>query len=120
MPSLKEIARQKRHARIRARVSGTAARPRLVVSRSLKHTRAQLVDDEAGKILASASDVVSTKTPKKKAGTKTERATKIGETLAAAAKAAGITAVVFDRSGRKYHGRVRAVAEAARSAGLVF
>lgn len=106
--------RTRRHARIRATLHGTAARPRLVVSRSLKHIRAQLVDDDARRVLAASSDLKLT------GGTKTERAAKVGATIAKAAKDQGINAVVFDRAGFQYHGRVKAVAEAAREAGLQF
>lgn len=106
--------RERRHIRIRARVSGTATRPRLVAIRSLKNNSAQLVDDTAGKVLAAATDAAI------KDGTKTERARKVGEQIAKLAAAKGITTCVFDRNGYKYHGRVQALAEGARSGGLVF
>lgn len=105
--------RIRRHKRIRARVSGTASIPRLAVFRSVAHIYAQLIDDEAGVTLASASDMQKGIT-----GTKTERARAIGKVLGEAAKKAGITKAVFDRGGFRYEGRVRAVAEAAREAGL--
>lgn len=115
MPTTKELARLARHARIRSRVIGTTDRPRLVVSRSLKHIRAQVVNDADHQVLASASDIgMKTK------GTKTERAKSVGAALAKAAVAKNITTVVFDRTGRKYHGRVKAVADAARAGGLSF
>jgi large subunit ribosomal protein L18 len=104
--------RTRRHARIRSRVSGTATRPRLAVFRSVAHIYAQLIDDVNGVTIASASDIKGGK------GTKTERAQAIGASLAKSAQAAGITNAVFDRGGFRFAGRVRAVAEAAREAGL--
>lgn len=110
--------RQRRHLRVRRSVSGTAARPRLVVYRSLKHMYAQLVDDDRGHALlgvADGSEGISLE------GTgKIARAKAVGKLLAEKAKAAGISAVVFDRAGYKYHGRVKAVAEGAREGGLEF
>lgn len=106
--------RIKRHTRIRARISGTAARPRLSVFRSNTSILAQLIDDEAGKTLVSASCHGIT------TGTKTAKATEVGKKLAEAAVAAGITTVVFDRGGFLYAGRVKALAEGARSSGLSF
>ncbi|MDP3975885.1 MAG: 50S ribosomal protein L18 [bacterium] len=114
MPSDKAQARLRRKKRIRARIRGTAERPRLVVFRSNLHISAQLVDDDSGKTLVSASDV------KDKKGTKTERAKKVGASLAEAAKKIGKNTCVFDRNGYQYHGRVKAVAEAAREVGLQF
>jgi large subunit ribosomal protein L18 len=96
-------------------MSGTAARPRLVVFRSLAHIEAQVIDDQSGKTLAASSDRLL-----KVKGTKTERATAVGTDIATKAKAAKITAVVFDRGGFQYHGRVKALAEAARAGGLTF
>jgi large subunit ribosomal protein L18 len=109
-------ARQRRHRRVRGKVSGTAERPRLSVFRSNRGVFAQLVDDEAGCTLASASwlDVRSLK------GTKTEQASEVGKALARAARDAGIETCVFDRSGYLYHGRVKALAEGAREGGLEF
>ena len=109
-------ARLRRHRRVRGKVSGTAERPRLAVFRSNRGVFAQLVDDEAGRTLASASwlDVRSFK------GTKTDQATEVGKALAAAARDAGITSCVFDRGGYLYHGRVKALAEGAREGGLEF
>ncbi len=106
--------RLRRHARTRAKISGTPKRPRLVVFRSNSSIYAQLVDDTNGKTLLSAHDL------KVKDGNKTERAAKVGEILAEAAKKAKIETCVFDRNGYKYHGRVKALADAARKAGLKF
>jgi large subunit ribosomal protein L18 len=105
-------AKARRHFRLRKKVSGTPARPRLVVSRSARHLFVQLVDDTAGKTIASASTFKLTD------GDKTARAKQIGEQLAASARAAGVTTVVFDRGGNTYTGRVAAFADAARAAGL--
>lgn len=106
--------RIKRHTRIRARISGTAARPRLSVYRSNTSIFAQLIDDEAGKTLVSASCHGMT------SGTKASKAAEVGKNLAEAAVKAGITSVVFDRGGFLYAGRVKALAEGARTAGLSF
>ena len=111
-----KVARLRRHARLRKRISGTPERPRLVVSRSNRHMVAQIVDDTKGITLVSASTLTADFAGF--TGTKTEAATKVGELVAAKAKEAGITAVVFDRGGNKYHGRVAAVAEGARQGGL--
>lgn len=110
------IARRRRHLRLRKKVVGTAARPRLVVTRSARHMTAQVVDDAIGKTLASASTLeVDLRGDD---GDKTAKARKVGELVAARAKAAGVEAVVFDRGGNKYHGRVAAVADGAREGGL--
>jgi large subunit ribosomal protein L18 len=109
-------ARQRRHRRVRGKVRGTAERPRLVVSRSNKGISAQLVDDTAGRTLASAS-WLSTKSFQ---GNKTEQAAEVGKLLAQKAKQAGIDTAVFDRAGYLYHGRVKALADAAREGGLSF
>lgn len=106
--------RKRRHARIRSKVAGTAAKPRLAVFRSNKFIYAQLIDDENGVTLAAASDV------KAATGTKKERAKKVGADLAAAGKAKKITEVVFDRGGFLFTGRVAALAEGAREGGLKF
>jgi len=119
-PKTKSDHKARRHLRIRARVSGTAECPRLVVSRSLRFTYAQLVDDVSHKILASAHDMSSAKTKSDKKGTKLDRAAEIGKEIGEKAVKAGISACVFDRNGYKYHGRVKAVAEGAREAGLKF
>ncbi len=103
----------RRVLRVRAKISGTAARPRLAVVRSLKHISVQVIDDTSGKTIASASD-------KDLKGTKLEKATAVGKLIAERAKAKGISAVVFDRRDKQYHGRVRAVAEGAREGGLQF
>jgi large subunit ribosomal protein L18 len=112
----KPQARARRHRRIRGKISGTAERPRLVVFRSNKGISAQLVDDDSGKTLAGASWVGL----KSFSGNKTEQATEVGKTLAAAAKDAGVETCVFDRGGYLYHGRVKALAEGAREGGLKF
>lgn len=110
----KTALRKSRHNRIRARVSGVAARPRLSVYRSNKFIYAQLIDDANGVTLASASDAKSS------SGTKMERAAKVGKDIAEAAKAAKVSEVVYDRGGFEYAGRVKQLAEAAREAGLQF
>ena len=110
-------ARERRHKRVRRRIQGTAERPRLVVFRSNRGIEAQLVDDLAGRTLASASHLALAKSFK---GTKTEQAGEVGKLLAANAKQVDIEAVVFDRGGYLYHGRVKALAEGAREGGLVF
>jgi large subunit ribosomal protein L18 len=110
-------ARERRHRRIRGKVAGTAERPRLAVFRSNKGIFAQLVDDENGKTIAGASWLGL---PKSFKGTKTEQAEEVGKAIAAAAKKAGIEAVVFDRGGYLYHGRVKALADGAREGGLQF
>jgi large subunit ribosomal protein L18 len=110
-----------RHERVRNKVSGTAERPRLCVRRSLKHIYAQLVDDTTGISLAQVASTSKEVLAKlSDASTKTDASTAIGEIIAAKAKEKGISAVVFDRGGYIYHGRVKAVAEAARTAGLEF
>jgi large subunit ribosomal protein L18 len=112
----KHRSRNVRHRRVRSRVRGTAARPRLAVFRSLKHITAQLIDDDAGKTLAAAAD----RELEKKKRTKTDAAAEVGALLAERAKEAGVTAAVFDRGGYAYHGRVARLAAAARENGLVF
>ncbi len=112
----KAIARARRHLRLRKKVAGTAERPRLVVSRSNRHMVAQVVDDAQGRTLVSASTLeVDLRSFD---GDKTAKAKRVGELVAERAKAAGIEAVVFDRGGNKYHGRVAAVADGAREGGL--
>jgi large subunit ribosomal protein L18 len=113
------VARQRRHRRIRVTLSGTHERPRLNVFRSLQHIYAQVIDDTSGTTLAAAS----TNEPAVRgtlAGTKTERAREVGKTIAERAKEKGINTVVFDRGGYLYHGRIKALADAAREAGLDF
>ncbi|KAA8831098.1 MULTISPECIES: 50S ribosomal protein L18 [Bifidobacterium] len=112
----KKVARLRRHARLRKKVVGTPERPRLVVTRSNRHMTAQIVDDTKGFTLVSASTMNADFQGFE--GDKTAAAKKVGELVAEKAKAAGITAVVFDRGGNKYHGRVAAVAEGAREGGL--
>ncbi len=111
----KRQARMRRHRRVRGKVAGTAERPRLVVFRSNRGISAPLVDDRAGRTLASATwKTLGT------SGSKTEQAAAVGMALAEAAKKAGIEACVFDRAGYLYHGRVKALAEGAREGGLQF
>lgn len=112
---LKQARSLRRKRRVGAKLFGTANRPRLVVTRSLQHMSCQLIDDATGHTLASVSDITV-----KATGNKTERAKQIGTAIAQAAQSKKITAVVFDRSGHLYHGRVKALAEAARAAGLQF
>ncbi len=108
------VKRQRLHKRIRSRVSGTESRPRLSVFRSNKFIYAQIIDDVSGKTLVAANDL------KSKKGNKVDRAREIGETIATAAQKVGITAVVFDRGGFRYTGRIQALAEGARAKGLQF
>jgi len=112
--------RRRRRFRVRKRVRGTAERPRLSVSRSHRHIAVQLIDDIAGKTLASASTLDKSLASTVKYGGNTEAATAIGKAIAERAKAAGIEDVCFDRGSYKYHGRVAALADAAREAGLKF
>ena len=114
----KAIQRKRRHFRLRKKISGTPARPRLVVTRSTRHMMVQVVDDTAGVTLAFASSLEADVRAVK--GDKTAKASKVGQLVAERAKAAGIEAVVFDRGGNKYHGRVAAVADGAREGGLAF
>lgn len=116
----KNQARHTRHVRVRAKVHGTSARPRLSVFRSLTNIYAQIIDDEAGKTIVSASTIDNELKGQLNGKTKTEAAKMVGRLVAERAKSAGIHAVVFDRGGYKYHGRVAALAEAAREAGLEF
>jgi large subunit ribosomal protein L18 len=113
VPRSRAERRERRHARVRAKVAGTAERPRLVVRRSLKHIYAQVVDDAAQRTLLTVTD-------KALDGSKTARSSAVGKLVAERAKAAGITQVVFDRAGYRYHGRVKAVADGAREGGLEF
>jgi len=116
----RSLARIRRHRRVRKSVSGTVERPRLNVFRSSSHIYAQLIDDIAGHTLAAASDVEKDIAASAAGKTKTDRAKIVGQALAERAKARGISSVVFDRGGHKYHGRVKALADAAREAGLGF
>ena len=118
MPSLTvREARKRRHRRVRGKVQGTTERPRLVVSRSNRGISAQLVDDLAGKTLASASWLALKSSA---SGGKTEQAAEVGKLLARKAKEAGVETCVFDRGGYLYHGRVKALADGAREGGLQF
>ncbi|MDT7712316.1 MAG: large subunit ribosomal protein, partial [Pseudonocardiales bacterium] len=114
----RRLARARRHFRLRKKLSGSPQRPRLVVNRSSRHIAVQLVDDVAGHTLAAASSIE----PDVRAmdGDKKARAVRVGELIAARAKAIGVDAVVFDRGGYAYHGRIAALADAAREAGLEF
>ncbi len=113
-----QVARARRHFRVRKKVSGTPARPRLVVSRSARHLVAQIVDDTIGQTLVSASTMESAL--RTDSGDKSAKARAIGQLIGERAKEKGITAVVFDRGGNKYHGRVAALADGARATGLDF
>jgi large subunit ribosomal protein L18 len=113
-------AREKRRARIRRKLSGTAERPRLTVYKSLKHMYAQLVDDVTGTTLVAVSTGSKALKGEVKEDAKTDAAKKVGAAVAKAALEKGVSQVVFDRNGFDYHGRVAAVAEAAREAGLKF
>ena len=114
IPKTREEMRYRRHLRVRKKVQGTAERPRLVVFRSLKHIYAQLVDDVSRRTIATVSDQGIGE------GKKTARSSEVGKRIAEKAKEAGITSVVFDRAGYRYHGRVKAVADGAREGGLQF
>ena len=108
--------RTRRHLRVRKKLRGSSERPRLVVSRSSRHVVVQVVDDAAGRTLASASTMEAEL--RGLSGDKTARARRVGELVAERARAAGVSAVVFDRGGNRYHGRVAAVADGAREGGL--
>lgn len=110
----KTMKRKRRHAKVRAKISGTESRPRLAVFRSNKNIYAQIIDDVNATTIAQANDVKET------SGTKQERAIAVGKAVAEAAKAKGVESVVFDRAGYLFAGRVKALAEAAREAGLKF
>lgn len=114
------LARQRRHARVRRRVSGTQDRPRLCVFRSLKHIQAQVIDDISGHTLVAASTLDGGVRSQSNGKDKSAQAAIVGEVLAKRALEAGITQIVFDRGGYKYHGRVKSLADAARKAGLKF
>ena len=112
----KNVARSRRHVRVRKKVTGTTGRPRLVVTRSSRHVFVQVIDDAAGRTLASASTMEADLRGLE--GDKTAKARKVGELVGRRAKDAGVESVVFDRAGNRYHGRVAAVADGAREAGL--
>src|SRR4051812_37293099 len=116
--AVRRLGRARRHFRVRKKVSGTPARPRLVVTRSTRHIYAQVVDDLAGRTVASASTLDTT--IRGGEGDKTAQARAVGSLVAERAKTAGIGAVVFDRGGNRYHGRIAALADAAREGGLEF
>ena len=116
----KAVGLERRQRRVRGKVSGTAERPRLRVTRTNAHIYAQLIDDVAGTTLASASTIEPELNKDLKNGANVDAARAVGEAVGQRAKAKGITAVVFDRGGRIYHGRVKALADGARSAGLEF
>ncbi|MGH3950668.1 MAG: 50S ribosomal protein L18 [Pseudonocardiaceae bacterium] len=114
----RRVAKARRHFRLRKKINGTAERPRLVVHRSSRHIAVQMVDDLVGKTVAAASSMESD--VRALDGDKKAKAAKVGELVAARAKSAGVDTVVFDRGGNAYHGRIAALADAAREAGLVF
>ncbi|MEV6095127.1 50S ribosomal protein L18 [Nocardia sp. NPDC059246] len=114
----RRLSKTRRHFRLRKKVVGTTARPRLVVNRSSRHIHAQLIDDSAGKTIAAASTIEAD--VRALEGDKSAKGAKVGELIAARAKAAGVEAVVFDRGGHDYHGRIAALADAAREGGLKF
>ncbi|WP_306360338.1 50S ribosomal protein L18 [Nocardia sp. CC227C] len=114
----RRLSKTRRHFRLRKKIAGTTERPRLVVNRSSRHLHAQLVDDSAGKTIAAASTIEAD--VRAFEGDKSAKSAKVGELLAARAKAAGVEAVVFDRGGHDYHGRIAALADAAREGGLKF
>ncbi len=116
----KKIALKKRHHRVRNKVQGTAERPRLMVYRSQTHIYAQVIDDGSGRVLAAASTLTPEIRAAIKSGKNVGAAKMVGKQIATVARSRGVTAVCFDRGGRKYHGRVKALAEAAREGGLVF
>ena len=113
-------ARIRRHIRVRKRVEGTPERPRLAVFRSISHIYAQVIDDRGRRTLVAASDLEADLRKTSKRKRKTDMAVEVGKLVAMRAKAAGVTTVVFDRGGFRYHGRVRALADAARESGLEF
>ena len=116
----RDLKRQRVHDRVRMKVSGTSERPRLCVYRSLDHIYAQIIDDRAGKTLVAASSADKDTKKNLKGGGNVAAAKVVGKEIAQRAKAAGLAKVVFDRGGYKYHGRVKALADAAREAGLQF
>ncbi len=117
MSATRRVARDRRHTRVRKHVHGTEARPRLAIYRSNKYIYAQVIDDVQGKTLAAAS---SQESQLRSDNLNLAAAAKVGEAIATRAKDAGVTAVVFDRGGYKFHGKVKALADAAREAGLEF
>ena len=120
MSKQKRLARERRHRRVRVRVTGTPERPRLNVFRSLRHIYAQVIDDRTGHTLVSASTVDPDVRKEAEGKSKTEQATIVGKIVAERALKEGIKQVIFDRGGYKYHGRVKMLADAAREGGLEF
>jgi len=120
MAASKDDTRRKRHGRLRNKVSGSAERPRLMIRRTLHHIYATVIDDVKGHTVAAASTREKSLADGLDSNTNIDAAKKVGASIAAKAKAAGISSVVFDRGGYKYHGRVQALADAAREAGLEF
>lgn len=116
----KQAALARRHRRVRGKVSGTAERPRLCVNRTNAHIYAQVIDDVSGRTVASASSLDNELKGSLKSGSNSDAAKAVGEAVGRRALEAGVTEVVFDRGGRLYHGRVKALADGARSAGLKF
>src|SRR3954452_9575213 len=116
--AVRRLGRARRHFRVRKKVAGTSSRPRLVVTRSTRHIYAQVVDDLAGRTVASASTLDTT--IRGGEGDKTAQARAVGSLVAERAKTAGIDAVVFDRGGNRYHGRIAALADEVRAGGLQF
>ncbi|MGW0183108.1 50S ribosomal protein L18 [Nocardia sp. NPDC003345] len=114
----RRLSKTRRHFRLRKKIEGTSVRPRLIVHRSSRHLHVQLIDDSAGHTLASASTIEAD--VRALEGDKTAKGKKVGELIAERAKAAGVEAVVFDRGGHDYHGRIAALADAAREGGLKF
>lgn len=114
----RRLSKARRHFRLRKKIEGTTERPRLVVHRSARHLHAQLVDDSAGKTIAAASTIEAD--VRAAEGDKSAKSAKVGQLIAERAKAAGVEAVVFDRGGKDYHGRIAALADAAREGGLKF
>jgi large subunit ribosomal protein L18 len=120
MREIRNEARKRRHARVRQKIAGTADVPRLSVFRSLKHIYAQVIDDDAGSTVASASTLDADVRVQLDGLTKMEQAELVGKRIAEKALSKGVTRVVFDRGGYVYHGRVKALADASRKGGLVF
>ncbi len=116
----KDLSRQKRHRRLRVKLAGSAERPRLLIRRTLHHIYATVIDDAKGHTIVSASTREKSTADGLGSKSNLDAAKKVGQTVAVKAKQAGINSVVFDRSGLKYHGRVKALADAAREAGLEF
>jgi large subunit ribosomal protein L18 len=116
--TVRRLAKARRHFRLRKKVAGSVERPRLSVHRSARHIHVQLVDDLAGRTLAAASSIEAD--VRAMDGDKKARAARVGELIAARAKEAGVSRIVFDRGGNDYHGRIAALADAARGAGLEF